>query len=120
VKRNVLREKSYGFALRIVKLSRFLKEERKEFELSKQVLRSGTSIGANVAESDHAESRSDFAHKLSISLKESYETEFWLTLLKDSDYLSARHAESLIADCNELQRLLISSIKTVKNRKREL
>jgi four helix bundle protein len=114
LKGNVLREKSYNFALRIVKLSRFLNEEKKEFVLSRQILRSGTSIGANVAESVHAESRSDFIHKLSVSLKESFETEYWLNLLKDSGFISSLLANSLIADCSELQRILVKSIETAK------
>ena len=114
MKESVLKDKSYKFALRIVKLNRFLNEEKKEYVLSKQILRSGTSIGANVVEGNRAESMPDFIHKLSISLKESFETEYWLNLLKDSEYISEKQAESLILDCNELQKMLISSIKTAK------
>ena len=114
MKESVLKDKSYKFALRIVKLNRFLNEEKKEYVLSKQILRSGTSIGANVVEGNRAESKPDFIHKLSISLKESFETEYWLNLLKDSEYISEKQAESLILDCNELQKMLISSIKTAK------
>lgn len=114
---SILKEKSYKFALRIVKLNKFLNEEKREFVLSKQVLRSGTSIGANVVEGNRAESKADFIHKFGIALKESFETEYWLNLLKDSDYISAKQSEALITDCNELQKMLISSIKTAKQNK---
>jgi four helix bundle protein len=81
---NLLRDKSYAFALRIIRVYRHMLETNKEFVLSKQILRSGTSIGANVAEATQAQSRADFVSKLSISLKEAFETEFWLNLLRDS------------------------------------
>ncbi|CAN5574555.1 four helix bundle protein [soil metagenome] len=114
MKESILKDKSYKFALRIVKLNRYLNEKKKEFVLSKQILRAGTSIGANVVEGNRAESTPDFIHKLSISLKEAFETEYWLNLLKDSEYISEVQAVSLINDCNELQKMLISSIKTAK------
>ena len=114
MKESILKDKSYKFALRIVKLNRFLNEEKREFVLSKQILRCGTSVGANIVEGNRAESMPDFIHKLSISLKESFETEYWLNLLKDSEYISEKQAESLIFDCNELQKMLISSIKTAR------
>lgn len=117
MKESVLREKSYKFALRIVKLNRFLNKEKKEFVLSKQILRCGTSIGANIVEGNRAESSADFIHKLGVALKESFETEYWLNLLKDTEYISAKQAESLIFDCNELQKMLIASIKTAKQNK---
>jgi len=82
--------------------------------LSNQILRSGTSIGANITEGDRAQSKLDFVHKLAIALKEADETEYWLNLLRDSDYINASQAESLLTDCSQLQRLLISSIKTAK------
>lgn len=113
---NALKDKSYAFALRAIKLYKHLIAEHKEFVLSKQVLRSGTSIGANIAEGNQAQSKSDFIHKLSISLKESVETEYWLCLLRDSAYISPSQAESLIADCKELQRILTAAIKTSKIR----
>jgi four helix bundle protein len=91
-----------------------LNEERKEFVLSRQILRCGTSIGANIVEGNRAQSRLDFIHKLSISLKEAFETEYWLNLLRDSEYISADQFDSLISDCNELQKMLIASIKTAK------
>jgi four helix bundle protein len=114
MKESILREKSYQFALRIIKLYKFISTEKKEFVLSKQILRSGTSIGANVEESNQAQSKTDFIHKLSIAQKESAETNYWLRLLRDSEYLSDKQAESLLIDCEELQRLLTSSIKTAK------
>lgn len=113
-KPNVLKEKSYAFALRIIKLYKFLIAEHKEYVLAKQVLRSGTSIGANIAEANQGQSRSDFVSKLSISLKEAVETEYWLSLLRDSEYITKSQAESLIEDCKELQRILTATIKTTK------
>jgi four helix bundle protein len=91
-------------------------EEKREFVLSKQVMRSGTSIGANVEESKQAESRMDFIHKLSIANKEAFETNYWLRLLRDSELITSNEAESLLADCEELQKILIASIKTAKAR----
>ncbi|NOT48481.1 MAG: four helix bundle protein [Acidobacteria bacterium] len=111
---NPLKIKSYAFALRSVKLYRYLCEQNKEYVLSKQLLRSATSVGANIAEANQAQSKADFVHKLSISLKEAVETEYWLNLLKDSEYLSETQFDSLIEDCNELIRMLTASIKTAK------
>ncbi len=112
---NVLRDKSYKFALRIVKLYKHLAEEKKEYVLSKQILRSGTSIGANIAEGNQAQSKPDFIHKLSIAHKESFETEYWLCLLRDGEFITEKQAESLIIDCQEVQKILTSSIKTAKS-----
>lgn len=114
MQKSILLEKSYNFALRMIKLFQFLAAEKKEFILSKQVMRSGTSIGANIEEANQAESKADFIHKLSIANKEAFETNYWLRLLRDSDVLTQKQAESLITDCEELQKLLISSIKTSK------
>jgi four helix bundle protein len=111
---SVLREKSYGFALRTVKLYQYIVAEKKEYVLSKQILRSGTSIGANVEEANQAQSKADFVHKLSIAQKEAFETEYWLRLFRDSNYITAKQAESLLEDCKELQKLFTSSIRTVK------
>ena len=116
-KENVLKDKSYKFALRIVKLCRHLSEEKKEFILSKQILHSGTSIGANIAEGGQAQSKPDFIHKLSIAHKEAFETEYWLCLLRDGEFITEKQAESLIIDCNELQKILTTSIKTAKANK---
>ena len=113
---NPLKEKSYKFALRIVKVYKFLAFETKEYVLSKQLLRSGTSIGANVAEGNQAQSKPDFVSKLSIALKETVETEYWLSLLRDSDYITASQAESLLTDCTELKAILTAVIKTSKQR----
>jgi len=113
-KDNILKDRSYAFALRIVKASRFLMQECKEYVLAKQLLRSGTSVGANIAEANQAQSRPDFISKLSIALKEAVETEYWLSLLRDSDYLTSSQASSLIADCCELKAILTAAIKTSK------
>ena len=109
-----IQEKSFRFAVRIVNLCKYLQAEKKEYVLSKQVLRSGTSIGANVAEAQQAQSRPDFISKLNVSLKEAYETNYWLRLLHETQYLSQEAFESIIADCSEVEKLLISIIKTTK------
>ncbi len=113
---SVLKTKSYDFALRIVKLYKYVASEHREYVLSKQILRAGTSIGANVEEAGQGQSKADFIHKLSIAQKEAFETHYWLRLLKDSEYLTQSQADSLIADCIELQKLLTSSIRTAKAR----
>ncbi|MBA2620159.1 MAG: four helix bundle protein [Acidobacteria bacterium] len=112
MKENVLSEKSYAFALRTVKLYKYIIDEHKEYVLSKQILRSGTSIGANIEESVHAQSKNDFVHKLFIAQKEASETGYWLKLLRDSSYLKPKLAESLLNCCEEIQKLLTASIKT--------
>jgi four helix bundle protein len=114
-KDNVVREKSYAFALRIIRLYQYLCNEKKEYVLSKQVLRCGTSIGANIEEAIGGQSKSDFFAKLTIAYKEARETHYWLRLLTDSDYLEMKLAQSLITDCDELLRLIGSIQKTVKN-----
>src|SRR5262245_21670067 len=110
---NVLKDKSYSFALRSIKLYKHV-EQQHEFVLSKQVLRSGTSIGANVEEAAQAQSKPDFIHKLSIAQKESFETHYWIRLLRDSRMLAPKLADSLLDDCVELQKLITPSIKTAK------
>ncbi|MGI8668559.1 MAG: four helix bundle protein [Aridibacter sp.] len=114
-----LKDKSYKFSLRIIKLFQHLSKDKKEFVLSKQILRSGTSIGANIEEAFQGESKADFIHKLAISNKEAFETHYWLRLLRDSEILETKLAESFLTDCDELQRLLVSSIKTAKQVKGE-
>lgn len=114
MKENILKDRAYKFALRSVKLYQFLSNEKKEFVMSKQVLKSGTSIGANIEEANQAQSKVDFIHKLSISQKEAFETHYWIRILRDSDYLSEKIAESLLDDCEEIQKLITSSIKTAK------
>jgi four helix bundle protein len=111
---NVVQQKSYAFALRIVKAYRYLCEEKKEFVLSKQLLRSGTSIGANVEEAIGGQTKKDFYAKLNIAYKEARETLYWLRLLKDSDYLSKKESDSLMTDCDELLKIIGSIIKTMK------
>ncbi|MHA1169383.1 MAG: four helix bundle protein [Candidatus Hodarchaeales archaeon] len=111
---NVVREKSYAFALRIVKLYKYITEKNKERVISKQLLRCGTSIGANVEEAIGGQSKRDFIAKISISYKEARETEYWLRLLHDSGYLDDNAAESVLSDCRELLKLLGSILKTSK------
>jgi four helix bundle protein len=106
--------KSFAFALRVVKLTKHLQSEKKEFVLSKQVLRSGTAIGALVREAEHAESKADFAHKMNIALKEANETQYWLDLLHQSDYIDRQSFDSINADNEELIRLLVAIVKTSK------
>ena len=107
-----IEQKSFLFSIRIVKLGRYLQEEKKEYILSKQLIRSGTSIGANIVESQQAQSRADFISKLSIALKEACETNYWIRLLKATDYLSESEFSSIIVDCRELEKILTSIIKT--------
>ncbi len=114
MRKNELLENSFAFALRIVKLSRLLAEQ-KEFVISKQILKSGTSIGANITEAQQAESRRDFVHKLSIANKEAFETEYWIRLLREIGDITFVQADSLISDCNSIQRMLISVIKKLRS-----
>lgn len=117
MKENVVRDKSFAFALRIVKLSRHLAAEKQEYVLSKQVLRSGTAIGALVREAEQAESKADFAHKMTIALKEANETAYWLELLQQSGIIPKAGFDSIWADNQELLRLLISIVKTSKGKR---
>ncbi len=117
MKPNIIKDKSFDFALRIVKLYQYLVESKKEFVLSKQLLRSGTAIGALVRESEHAESKADFIHKLSISLKEANESDYWIDLLFMSNYLEEKEFHSLKSDIDEILKILISIIKTSKSNK---
>jgi len=112
---NSIQEKSFRFAVRIVKLCRYLQTEKKEYILTKQLLRSGTSIGANVSESQQAQSRPDFVNKLNIALKEASETEYWLRLLYETDYLNDKYFTSIMADCDEVKSLLVAIVKSAKN-----
>jgi len=109
-----LRSKSYAFSLRVVKLYRFLVEEKREYVMSKQLLSSGTAIGALVREAEQAESRADFIHKLAIALKEANETEYWIELLRDSGYIVEKGASSILADLKELLRLLTAIIRKTR------
>jgi len=116
MKDSILKSKSKAFALRIIKMYNYLCDEKKEYVMSKQVLRSGTSIGANIAEAFYAQSEADFIAKLYISRKEAGETIYWIELLKESSYLGCDEADSMIKDCDELLKILTSSIKTMKSK----
>ena len=113
---NIVGEKSKTFALRIIKLYKELKNNRNEYVLSKQLLRSGTSIGANLAEAVCGSSKKDFLNKVYIALKECSESLYWLELLHDSDYITDKEFNSLIKDCREIYKLLSSTTKTLKNK----
>ena len=112
---NMILEKSMDFAVRIVKMYQYLSEEKKEFIMSKQLMRSGTSVGANVREASQGQSKKDFTAKMSISLKEAIESEYWLELMYKTGYLTTEQYESVRADCKELIKLLTSIIKTAKS-----
>ena len=112
---NVLLDKSKAFALRIIKMYKYLTEEKKEFILSKQILRSGTSIGANAREASRGQSKADFYAKLYISLKEADETQYWLELLYEIDYLLETEYKTIYGECEELIRILVSITKKQKN-----
>ena len=114
MEKNVILDKSKAFALRIIKLYKYLCDNKKEYILSKQVLRSGTSIGANVRESVNAQSRLDFINKLNIALKEANETEYWLELLHESNILDEKQFESIYDDCKKIVGTLTKIIKTTK------
>ena len=109
---NAIKDKSKAFALRIIKLYKYLCDEKREFVLSKQILRSGTSIGANVREAQRGQSKPDFYAKMSIALKEADETAYWLELLSESGFIEKPSYESMYADCNEIIKLLTSITKT--------
>jgi four helix bundle protein len=118
MKRNIVLEKSFDFAVRVVNLYKFLVEHKKEYVLSKQILRSGTAIGALLREAQQAESNADFIHKLSISLKEANETEYWLTLLYKTNYINNNQFSSLNENIEELIKLLVSIIKSSKTKEK--
>lgn len=114
MKENVLLEKSFKFALRIVKFCRYLTEDKNEYVMSREILRTGTSIGSYIEGATQADSTADFVHTLSLANQNAFKTNFWLRLLRDSEYITDKQAQSLLDDCEELQKLLISSIKTSK------
>lgn len=115
MKENIIVEKSKRFALRIIKLYMFLKDEKKEYVLSKQLLRSGTSVGANVKEAIRGQSKKDFLSKMSIALKEISETEYWLELLYESDFLNQQQFNSIYLYCQEIIKLLTSIVRTTNS-----
>jgi four helix bundle protein len=116
---NIALEKSKKFAIRVYNLYKYLCENKKEYVIAKQLLRSGTSIGANLSEAQYAFSKKEFMVKVTISLKECAETEYWLELLKETGLLTPSEYESIIKDTKELLRLLISTTKTLKTRNKE-
>ncbi len=113
---SILEDKSYKFAIRIVNLNRYLTQNYKEYVLSKQLLRSGTAVGALVAEAQFAQSKADFISKLQISLKEANESRYWLRLLNDCNYLDNKKFQSISNDLEEIIKILVSSINTTKNK----
>ena len=112
---NVIVDKSMAFAIRIVNLYKYLKYEKKEYVLSQQVLRSGISIGANIKEAIQAQSKADFRAKMYIALKEASETEYWLVLLKETEFITSEQSESILNDCIELLKILTAITKTSKD-----
>ena len=112
--KNILKEKSFALALRIIKLYKFLIENKKEYVLSKQILRSGTSVGAMIREAQNAESKMDFVHKLAIAQKECDETIYWMELLVQSDYISKEAFESVSAEAEQVLKMIKSAILTTK------
>lgn len=109
---NLILDKSKSFAIRIVRLYKYLVEEKREYVMSKQIMRCGTSIGANVHEAIRGQSKQDFRAKMNIALKEASETEYWLELLKNTDYITQEQYESINADCVEINKILISIVRT--------
>ncbi len=112
---NIVQTKSYAFAIKIVEVYKYLVEQKKEYTLSKQLVRSGTSIGANIEEAIGGQSRKDFYAKLTISYKEARETKYWLRLLTDTNYLETEKSKPLLEDCDELLRIIGSIQKTIRN-----
>lgn len=113
-KENVVYDKAYAFAIRVVKAYRYLTNEKREYVLSKQLLRSGTSIGANVAEANGAISKADFSNKISIAYKECLEAKYWLSLLKDTGYIDENIYKSIFSEADEIAKILFSIIKTTR------
>jgi four helix bundle protein len=114
--KSIVREKSRSFAIRVIRLYKYLTDEKKEYVMSKQLLRSGTSIGANLAEQEFAISEADYLSKTSISLKEAAESAYWLDLLHETEYLTDNEYININADCNELIKMLVASVKSMKNK----
>ncbi|MCL5244478.1 four helix bundle protein [Cellulophaga sp. 20_2_10] len=115
MKENIVQTKSYAFAIKIVNICKVLQDEKKEFILSKQLLRSGTSVGANIEEAIGGQSRKDFYAKLTISYKEARESKYWIRLLTDTNYLTKQQSEPLLIDIEELLRIIGSIQKTIRN-----
>lgn len=113
--KRILQKKSFEFSIEVIKLVKFLQIEKKEFILSKQLLKSGTSIGAQLWEAEYAQSKAEFLSKISIALKEANETKYWLHLLLESSLINHENASKVIDDCTALLRMLISAVKTIKS-----
>ncbi len=113
---NVLVQKTYEFSLNVVKLSQFLIKDKKEFVLSKQLLRSGTSVGANTEEAIGGQSEKDFFSKLSIAYKETRETKYWLRLLRESNYISDEQSDTLLNDCEEILKIIGKTLSTIRKK----
>jgi four helix bundle protein len=114
LKENVIRDKSFAFSVRIVNLYQYLTKEKKEYVISKQLYRCGTSIGANIHEANYAASKADFINKFQIALKECYETDYWLGLFKDTHMITEEEYKDMFAKCSKIRKLLIASITTAK------
>jgi four helix bundle protein len=114
MKNNIVAEKSVKFAIRLTKLYKYLSENKREYIISKQLLRSGTAIGAMIREAVHAESKADFLHKINIALKEANETDYWLLILKEGGYLNEKEYQNIWNECNELISILVSIVRTTK------
>lgn len=112
---NVVKDKSFAFAIRVIGLYKHLSTEKHEYVMSRQLLKSGTSIGAQIREAEFGQSKADFLSKMSIALKETNETEYWFMLLKETDYIENKEFDSIHEDCVEILRLLISIVKSTKN-----
>lgn len=115
-KKNMIKDKTFAFAVRVVKLYQYLSEQKKEFVLSKQILRSGTAVGALVREAQNAESKADFIHKMAIAQKECDESIYWLELLKATDYLSEKEYENINSEATEILKMIRSAIITLKQK----
>ncbi|MDZ4844045.1 MAG: four helix bundle protein [Chitinophagales bacterium] len=116
MKENVLLDKSYSFFLRIVNLYKYLAQSKKAFILSKQLVRSGTSIGANIEEAIGGQSRKDFYAKINVAYKEARETHYWLRIFRDTNYITQKQASSILEDCDELLKIIGSIIRTIKSK----
>lgn len=115
MRESILRTKSYSFAIKVVKLSQRLVANQKEYVISKQLIRSGTAVGALIREAEFAQSKKDFVNKMSIALKEANESVYWINLLKDTDYIIKIEHDALVSYCKELVAMLVSTIKTTKS-----
>lgn len=113
--KSIVYEKAFDFAIRVVNLYKYLTTEKKKYILSKQILRSGTSIGANIKEALQGQSRKDYLSKMNIALKEASETEYWLELLIETNYIDKNYSSSILQDCVEINKMLIAIVKTTKN-----